>query len=287
MTDGKLMHVGEYEDRGRSRRCGGVACAGLLVTLSVLPALGAPAAKQRAAAQDTAAAPAQAPAGMLRIPLAAMGFQPLQQDFLLAGSSMLTVHFVDQDHLLVTFGVRRLMKREADDPAADEDRVIGANLVELPSGKVLAQTEWRVHDRSQYLWPLGHGRFLLRVRDHLTMIAPTAGRCGADPFREYPLLKLERHIVAILTSPDDDLLTVETTRYAMASGETSTGFSLDPAPVEINFFRLLNQGASADGLTVVSAGRIRTQTAVALPIDLGGAAGGAGGWQGPLAVQLR
>ena len=64
------------------------------------------------------------------------------------------------------------MKREADPLPDDDDRTIGACLVELPSGKVLARTEWRDHDRLQYLWNLGHGRFLLRVRDRLTMIAP-------------------------------------------------------------------------------------------------------------------
>ena len=79
-----------------------------------------------------------------RIPLAPMGFEPLSQEFLLAGSSMLTVDFVDEDHLLVTFGVRRLMKRDAKDPANDADRTVGAFLLELPSGKVLAQTEWRL-----------------------------------------------------------------------------------------------------------------------------------------------
>src|SRR5437764_139662 len=81
--------------------------------------------------RDAATAP-------VRIPLEPMGFEPLYQEFLLAGSSMLTVDFVDKDHLLVTFGLRRLMKREANDPANDADRMIGAFLVELPSGKVLA-----------------------------------------------------------------------------------------------------------------------------------------------------
>jgi hypothetical protein len=273
MTDRKLKCAGDCDcrDRRRSWRRREVARAALLLSLVAGPAFASPAVKAKPAEKDKAAA--QSPGGPLRIPLASMGYQPLQQDFLLAGSSMLTVHFVDPDHLLVTFGLRRLMKREADDPAGDADRVIGANLVELPSGKVLAQTEWRVHDRSQYLWPLGHGRFLVRVRDRLTMIAPIASMAAhpaEDAFREYPLLQFDDHIVAILTSPDDDLLTVETTKYAMASGETSEGFSLDPAPVEISFYRLVNKGPAAEELTVVSAGKIRTKTAVALPMTSAG-----------------
>jgi hypothetical protein len=183
---------------------------------------------------------------------------------------MLTVDFVDNDHLLITFGVRRLMKREPGQPVDDEDRTIGAFLVELPSGKLLARTEWRVHDRSQYLWNLGHGRFLLRVRDRLTMFAPLAAADPNDAFRELPLLKADRHIVAVLVSSDGDLLTVETTKWAMGSGEESSGFSADPAPVQINFYRLVNSGSSANGVVVVSAGTIRTRTAVALPMTTAG-----------------
>jgi hypothetical protein len=261
MTDRKLDGSGAVGCR--LRRLGGVACGGVLLTL-----VGGWAAPGFAVVKEKPAAAALETAKPMRIPLAAMGYQTLQQDFLLAGSSMLTVNFVDQDHLLVTFGLRRLMKRVVDDPVDDEDRVIGANLVEVASGKVLAQAEWRVHDRSQYLWPLGHGRFLLRVRDRLTMITPMAGE--RDAFREHPLLTMDGHIVAILTSPDDDLLTVETTKYAMGSGETNRGFSLDAAPVQISFYRLAAGGPSADGLTVVSAGKIRTQTAVALPMSSAG-----------------
>jgi hypothetical protein len=216
------------------------------------------------------AAIARDSAAPLRIPLAPMGYQALAPEFLLAGSSVLTVDFVDQDHLLISFSVRRLMKREVGDPSTDDDRTVGAFLVELPSGKVLAKTEWRVHDRGQYLWNLGHGRFLLRVRDRLTMFAPMNTGDSADPFREVPLLRIDRHIVAIMVSSDDDLLTIESTKFAMGSGEASEGFSIDPAPVQINFYRLVNADASLEGLRVISAGVIRTRTAVALPMTTAG-----------------
>jgi hypothetical protein len=208
-----------------------------------------------------------APLSPIRVPLAPLGYQALAQDFLLAGSSMLTVDFVDNDHLLITFSVRRLMKREANDPVDDTDRTIGASLVELPSGKVLARTEWRLHDHSQYLWNLGHGRFLLRVRDRLTMIAPLASGDPNDAFHETPLLQPQRHIVAVLVSSDADLLTVETTKWAMGAGDPSEGFSAEPAPVEIGFYRL---DLTEKGLVASSAGTIRTRTAVALPVTAAG-----------------
>ena len=222
------------------------------------------------AAYPACAAIGRDPEPAMLIPLVPMGYQTLSPDFLLSGSSMLTVDFVDKEHLLVTFQVRRLMKREVNQPPDEQDRTIGAFLVELPSGKVLARTEWRLHDRSQYLWSLGHGRFLLRVRDRLTTFAPMDSLDPNDAFREVPMLRPDRHIVAVLVSSDGDLLTVETTKWALGSGLASEGFSADPAPVQVSFFRLAHSNPTEGGLRVVSAGTIRTRTAVALPITTAG-----------------
>ena len=222
-----------------------------------------------------------------RIPLGPLGYQTMVPEFRLAGSSMLRVDFVDADHLLITFGLRQLMERLAGDPVDDDDRTVGAVVVELPTGKVLAETQWRLHDRGQYLWALGHGRFLLRVRDRLTVIAPMAagGAGGAkDAFREVPLLNIERHIVALMVSANEDLLTVETTKPAAGAetGEASVGAGpsgnlvihdpaqTDTAPVQLNFYRLTSTGAGAEGLVVTSAGAIRARVAIELPMTTGG-----------------
>src|SRR5580704_19792457 len=75
--------------RGRGRQ----RAAGAVVMLTVWAAL----AGSTAMARD--------PDPPLRIPLEPIGYEPLQPEFLLAGSPMLTVDFVDNDHLLLTFGV--------------------------------------------------------------------------------------------------------------------------------------------------------------------------------------
>ena len=244
--------------RGRPRR---LHCAAVVVAIL-------------AAWVTLAASAATPPEPPLRIPLGPLGYQTMAQEFLLEGDSVLTVHFVDADHLLVTFAVRRLMKRDPDPRPGDEDRTIAAALVELPSGKVLARTEWRVHDRLQYLWSLGHGRFLLRVRDRLAMIQPLAS--PDDAFREFPFLRVERHIVAILVSSNCDLLTIETMKRLAGAGDSidvSLGNSIptDTSPVQINFYRLDSTDDSANGLQVSSAGAVRARTAVALPLTTAGA----------------
>ena len=230
------------------------------------------------------AALARAAEPVARIPLGPLGYQTMVPEFRLAGSSMLRVDFVDADHLLVTFGLRQLMARLPGDPVDDDDRTVGAVVVELPTGNVLAKTEWRLHDRGQYLWGLGHGRFLLRVRDRLTVIAPMAAGGAKDAFREVPLLNIERHIVALMVSANEDLLTVETTQPAAGAetGEASVGAGpsgnlvihdpaqTDSAPVQLNFYRLTSTGAGAEGLLATPAGAIRARTAVELPMTTGG-----------------
>ena len=120
----------------------------------------------------------------------------------------------------------------------------------LPSGKVLARTEWREHDRRRYLWNLGHGRFLLRVRDSLTVFSADGGLGPGDAFEGTPLLRVERHIVEVLVSSDGGLLTVETVLRAARAGEATdeNGGPLipgDPAPVQLNFYRLVRMGGSS------------------------------------------
>jgi hypothetical protein len=218
---------------------------------------------------------ARDPDSPLRIPLEPMGFQTIAQEFMLAGDSMLTVDFVDNGHLLITFSLRRLMKREADSLPDDDDRTIGAFLVELPSGKVLARTEWRLHDRLRYLWNLGHGRFLLRIRDRLTMIAPLAAADPNDAFQQILLSPVDRHIVAILVSSDNDLLTVYSIKRPAATGQVGQvlfgdSAPTETAPVQINFYRLINTSEAAEDLQIVPAGAIRTGAAASLPMTTAG-----------------
>jgi hypothetical protein len=133
------------------------------------------------------------------------------------------------------------------------------------------------------LWNLGHGRFLLRVRDRLTVIAPMAATDPDEAFRERPLLHVDRHVVAILVSSDSDLLTIYTMKHPASTGDAVEVLigedAADPAPVQINFYRL---GDSADGLLISSAGAIRTHEAASLPMTTGGFLdvlnGGRGKW---------
>jgi hypothetical protein len=167
----------------------------------------------------------------LRIPLDSLGFEPQSPQFLAAGSSMLTVNYVDSSHLLFTFGVHRLMERIPNDPPDDEDRTVEAVLVELPSGRVLARTDWRLHDNGQYLWNLGRGRFLLRIHDTLTTFAPLVNLASGQPFRQRDFLTTNRRIGVVLLSPEADLMIVESAeRTPPAPADPVSLFGPDPKP---------------------------------------------------------
>ncbi|MEO6983361.1 MAG: hypothetical protein ABI072_09640 [Edaphobacter sp.] len=224
----------------------------------------------------TAPALARGPEPAIRIPLAPLGFQPLIQEFLAAGGSMLTLHFVDDTHVLLTFNARTLLKRIPNDPPEDQDRNVAALLLELPSGRVLARTEWRFHDHGQYLWALPHGRFLLRVRDTLTTFAPLANLATPDPFLQRPFLPdLNRHIGFILFTPDADMMILETKSkdeptvkaaeparpplfgpapHPANDAPADTAQSSNPTPVLINFLRISSPPGPGDEVMVRSAG---------------------------------
>jgi hypothetical protein len=184
---------------------------------------------------------AKGPEPKKSIPLAPLGFQTPLPQFMLAGSSMLTVDYVDSQHILLTYSAKRLLKRLSECPPADQDRVVDALLLELPSGKVVARTSWRTHDHGQYLWNLGRGRFILRIRDTLSTFAPKVNLAKGDAFATQPFIRTDRRIGGILLSPDADLMILETMDPPRADGEEAKP---QETPVQINFFRLvdLNEG---------------------------------------------
>lgn len=165
---------------------------------------------------------------------------------------MLTLNYVDDTHLLVTFYTRALIPRLPDAKPEDEDGVVAAQLLELPSGKVMAKTEWRLRDRDPYLWSIGHGRFLMRVRTRLALLNPLETLTHGDAFRQEPFGDFKRRIGYVTVSSDGDLLTVETLSPAkprLTGGAALAATQLKDKPkeeengahkpeVQVSFYRL-------------------------------------------------
>jgi hypothetical protein len=218
---------------------------------------------------------ARGPQPVTRILLESLGFKPISSRYLLAGSSMLTVHYVDQTHLLLTYNAHRLIRRVPNDPPTDVDRNVDALLLEVPSGNVLARAEWQLHDHGQYLWNLGQGHFLLRTRDTLTTIAPMLNLAHGEAFRQQPFLNPHRHVVAVLLSSDTRFLTVESTEPLPLplsdDPKVSPGGEPQRLPaqtnVQLNFYRLGPPTNGSERLVPRFAGRANSHRPVELPLN--------------------
>ena len=94
-----------------------------------------------------------------------------------------------------------MLKRLPSDRDGDDDQQIRAMVLDARTGDVLRQTEWRMHDRSQYLWPFPDGKFLVRMRDSLFLTD--------DSLVLKPYLSFDSALREIQVSPDRRMLVVE------------------------------------------------------------------------------
>ncbi len=102
----------------------------------------------------------------LKIPVDPLGFAAPGTIYLGARNALVSLDFLDEDHLLFSFRVPGLIHRDTKGGDSDE-RQIRAVVLALPQGTVQAEALWTVHDRRRYLWPLKDGHFLLRDRNTL------------------------------------------------------------------------------------------------------------------------
>ncbi len=149
------------------------------------------------------------PVPAVRIPLSALGFPGYTLALMRAGASMAAIHMLDDRHALFTFSLRSLVPRLAGDDANDSDRVVAAELVELPTGKVLARTEWHLHDHGRYLWKAGQGLYVLRIGQELSLFAPLRGLERGEAFQRVALPHRPGVPQLVESSPDGRILMVQ------------------------------------------------------------------------------
>jgi len=212
----------------------------------------------------------------VQLPLDELGFPGVSSTVLAAGSSVLTVNFVDNSHLLVTYELRKLVPRLERDPEDHADRLVAGEIVDLPDGHVEARTEWHMHDHGRYLWNLGGGRFLLRIGERLYTMAPLSRPAGTDMFLRTLFPSRPEKPSLVVVSHDGGVVTVETvleqeeegSRTKIVLGDEDTG----PGPAAttlIDFFRLAPD-PEGGGLAATPAGHVGAASPVLLPIDADG-----------------
>jgi hypothetical protein len=137
----------------------------------------------------------------VRIPVAPFGYLAPNSFYLTYRFSSASLSFLNDDHLLFTFRAFGLLRRLRSDQRGDADQEIRALVFDLRTGKVVRQTQWRLHDRDQYLWPLPGGKVLLRIRNTLYL---TDQSLVLHPYLTFP-----SEIESIQLSPSGRLMIVE------------------------------------------------------------------------------
>ena len=152
--------------------------------------------------KKAAPAPPPEPKPAVSIDVKALGYEPPGTFYMTYRLSSAALGFFDDDHLLFTFRVGGLLKRVPGDPEDDDDQQIRAVVLDLGTGNVVKKTEWRMHDRLQYLWPFEDGNFLVRQRDSLFL---TGQSLALEPYMTF-----STGLEHIQISPDRKLMVVET-----------------------------------------------------------------------------
>src|SRR5512146_3063594 len=111
-----------------------------------------------------------APRPSATIDLSATGYREPSLQERLVDDSNESLDFIDDTHVLLTFDPRELFHRRPDCPPDHDDRLMRALVIEVPSGRVVKDTIWYLHDRRRFLWPLGSGEFLLRRLNTLYVV---------------------------------------------------------------------------------------------------------------------
>jgi VWFA-related protein len=190
------------------------------------------------------------PSPTARIDLVALGYGGLSVAARQSGGAHLSVDFLDSNHVLVTFNPKKLFKRLPECPPSHADRLVHAMVVAVPSGAVVKESDWYLHDSRRYVWRLGDGRVLLRRLNKLYEVDSNLD--------EKLVFESPQELLWVTVTPDGKQIVVET---ALAA----TGPSADSKPsdgkkkerVKISFLDaktlLAQRTADARGLTKLEA----------------------------------
>jgi len=136
------------------------------------------------------------------ISLAAFGYKGLSTLSRFTRQHDLTIHFIDDSHLLLTYNPKKLIERHPECPPSHKDHIVEARVLDITSGKLVREASWYVHDERGYLWPLGQGHFLLRILNNLYVLD--------GDLQQKLLLQSPAEILWTSVTPDGKQVIVET-----------------------------------------------------------------------------
>ena len=188
----------------------------------------------------------------VRIPVAPLGFLPPGELPEFSHYSLVNLRFIDANHLLFVFNTAALLHRDEDCSKTDAERLVRAVVLEIPSGRVEKQNEWKLYDFSDFLWPLRNGRFLLRRCSQLEQVdASLVPR---------PFVNFAGTLETIIFSPDRSVVLVEEKPEPSppkAQPAPAAAADAPPQMLNLDFIRV-------DPIGII--GRVRAQVPLDIPV---------------------
>ncbi|MDE1162501.1 MAG: hypothetical protein PW792_11235 [Acidobacteriaceae bacterium] len=209
------------------------------------------------------------PQPVARISLADVGAPGVSARFLELGASIFTLNLLDAQHMLVTYAAKSLVRRTEGSTKDSDDRNIEAVVVQLPSGHVLAKTEWMLHDHARYLWPVGEGRFVIRIGNELALISPLERLGTTEPFLRVALPRQPGVALGAVSSPDGKIMAVirQLPPEEQKGPVVTLGNGADNRPKPeylVNYVRL------GEKSTMSSSATVKVAIPLSLPLDSDG-----------------
>jgi hypothetical protein len=210
--------------------------------------------------------PASQPAAFT-IPVEPLGFFAPGAIYQGQRESLVSLDFLDEDHLLFTFHAPGLIHREGN-PAAGDERQIRAVVLALPSGTLNAEALWTLHDRGRYLWMLNDGHFLLRDQKNLQL--------GDASLELKPSLLFQGPLLWLELDPSQDLIATDSREPAGTKPQAGTVPNPASASVWVTSDEVKQYAQPDIVLRIVrrATGQVmlvsRTRTTVHLPINAEG-----------------
>ena len=159
------------------------------------------------------------------VSLSSIGFSVPGVAHILHHESLVSLDFLGEDRLLLTFRVSGLMTRDIANDSQDDQRQIRALVIDLPAGKIESEAHWIVSDRTRYLWSLWNGTFLLRDQDGLEQ--------GDASLKLKPLDSDPGKLLWVALNPAQDILITNTLQAADKSQPANrTDHPAEPAADE-------------------------------------------------------
>jgi hypothetical protein len=154
------------------------------------------------------------------IPLDSLDFAAPNPVYIGHRFTMASLDFLDEDHLLFTFRVPGLIRRNPGSEGDQDEHNIRAVVLSIPSRTLDAGALWVLHGRDRYVWPLKDGRFFVRDGRMLSE--------GDAHLRLRPFLSFPGSLLTLSMDPGENYLLTDSREPVPTPAKTSSE-SGDPA----------------------------------------------------------